>query len=61
MLALIHFAPWYRQRMTLKLPRSLRTVLDNHPRLAVAAEWTDEPVDHLSGAFGNAFDFNQDV
>lgn len=61
MLAMIHFAPWYRQRMTLRLPRSLRNALDNNPRLAVAAEWVDEAIDHLNQPFGNAFDFSQDA
>jgi len=60
MLAMIHFAPWYRQRMTLRLPRTLRTVLDGDSRLAVAAEWVDGAIDHLDQPFGNAFDFSQD-
>ncbi|WWC87480.1 uncharacterized protein L201_002370 [Kwoniella dendrophila CBS 6074] len=60
MLAMIHFAPWYRQRMTMKLPRSLRPTLDGNDHLNIAANWTDEKIDHLAGAFGNAFDFNQD-
>ncbi len=60
MLAMIHFAPWYRQRMTMKLPRSLRPVLEANNKLGVSAEWQDEYVDHLATPFGNAFDFNQD-
>jgi ectoine hydroxylase-related dioxygenase (phytanoyl-CoA dioxygenase family) len=61
MLAMIHFAPWYRQRMTMRLPRALRPVLDGNPRLAVSAQWVDEAVDHLDQPFGNAFDFSQDL
>ncbi|BEI80790.1 hypothetical protein CcaverHIS002_0113190 [Cutaneotrichosporon cavernicola] len=60
MLAMIHFAPWYRQRMTLRLPRTLRHVLDGNPRLAVSVDWVDEDIDHLNMPFGNAFDFSQD-
>lgn len=60
MLAMIHFAPWYRQRMTLRLPRTLRPVLESDPNLGVAAEWVDEEVDHLQAMYGNAFDFSQD-
>ncbi|GFZ49295.1 hypothetical protein JCM24511_07414 [Saitozyma sp. JCM 24511] len=60
MLAMIHFAPWYRQRMTLRLPRALRPVLESDLNLGVAAEWVDEEVDHLQATYGNAFDFSQD-
>ncbi|RSH87826.1 uncharacterized protein EHS24_000343 [Apiotrichum porosum] len=61
MLAMIHFAPWYRQRMTMKLPRALRPSIDGQDRLALAVDWQDEPVDHLDQPFGNAFDFCQDL
>lgn len=60
MLAMIHFAPWYRQRMTMKLPRPLRPILEADDRLRIAAEWQDNPVDHLNAPYGNAFDFSQD-
>ncbi|UOH84037.1 hypothetical protein LQV05_000829 [Cryptococcus neoformans] len=60
MLAMIHFAPWYRQRMTMKLPRSLRPTLEGVDRLGVAADWQDAEVDHLDAPYGNAFDFSQD-
>jgi hypothetical protein len=61
MLAMIHMAPWYRQRMTLNLPRALRPALDGIPRLHVPANWVDGEVDHLNAPYGNAFDFSQDV
>lgn len=57
---MIHFAPWYRQRMTMKLPRSLRPTLEGVDRLGVAADWQDAEVDHLDAPYGNAFDFSQD-
>lgn len=60
MLAMIHFAPWYRQRMTMKLPQSLRPTLEGVDRLGVAADWQDAEVDHLDAPYGNAFDFSQD-
>ncbi|OXG17201.1 phytanoyl-CoA dioxygenase family protein [Cryptococcus neoformans Tu401-1] len=60
MLAMIHFAPWYRQRMTMKLPRSPRPILEGVDRLGVAADWQDAEVDHLDAPYGNAFDFSQD-
>lgn len=60
MLAMIHMAPWYRQRMTMRLPRSLRPILDGNDKLGVSAEWVDEAIDHLNLPFGNAFDFDQD-
>ncbi len=57
---MIHFAPWYRQRMLLQLPESLRPVFEQHAKgLEVPAEWVKE-VDHLAGGYGNAFDFDQD-
>ena len=60
MLAMIHFAPWYEQRMTMRLPRSLRPILDGNEGLKVAAKWEDEKVDHLATSFGNGFDFDRD-
>ncbi|KAJ7698891.1 hypothetical protein B0H17DRAFT_1328361 [Mycena rosella] len=60
MLAMIHFAPWYRQRMTLTLPESLRDVVNGQPDLDIAATFTTNEVDHLAAGYGNAFDFNQD-
>lgn len=64
MLAMIHFAPWYRQRMSLKLPAVLQGHIDAASRFAnldVPATYSDEHVDHLQAQFGNAFDFNQDL
>lgn len=62
MLAFIHFAPWYRQRMTLSLPRTLAPIFDRHAfDLNVAVDWIEGEVDHLDGAYGNAFDFDQDA
>ncbi|GAA5877407.1 hypothetical protein JCM1840_006090 [Sporobolomyces johnsonii] len=63
MLASIHFAPWYRQRMTLRLPSSLRSLIEgkaNEQNLDIAAEWVEGRVDPLEVKFGNAYDFGQD-
>ncbi|GAA5906964.1 hypothetical protein JCM5296_006072 [Sporobolomyces johnsonii] len=63
MLASIQFAPWYRQRMTLCLPSSLRSLIEgkaNEQNLDIAAEWVEGRVDPLEVKFGNAYDFGQD-
>lgn len=60
MLAMIHFAPWYRQRMTMRLPRALRSILESSDQLNISADWRDSHIDHLESAYGNAFDFDQD-
>ncbi|GAA5921518.1 hypothetical protein JCM1841_000548 [Sporobolomyces salmonicolor] len=63
MLASIHFAPWYRQRMALRLPSSLRSLIEekaNEQNLHIAAEWVAGRVDPLEVKFGNAYDFGQE-
>lgn len=62
MLAFIHFAPYYRQRMTLSLGKSLQPIFSRCGNgLSAPVEWKrDSEVDHLAGTFGNAFDFDQD-
>lgn len=63
MLAMIHFAPWYRQRMTLDLPQELRPVLlgSHADRLNIPVRFSAQPIDHLNAGFGNSFDFDQDL
>lgn len=62
MLAMIHFAPWYRQRMTLNLPKSLETLFEKQTKsgLNIPATFEQDYIDHLNAGFGNSFDFNQD-
>jgi hypothetical protein len=60
MLAMIHFAPWYRQRMSVDIQTNCKEVVQQAGRdLGIPVIWKDH-VDHLAGSFGNAFDFDQD-
>lgn len=58
MLAMIHFAPWYRNSMKIQLPRGgsvERKVQEIAEMLEVPAQWTDDAVNHLEKvAFGNS-------
>ncbi|TFK46788.1 hypothetical protein OE88DRAFT_1637714 [Heliocybe sulcata] len=61
MLAMIHFAPWYRQEgiaLRLEFPKGMEPLL-SHPALDIPADFVDPPVKYLERAFGNAYDFNQ--
>lgn len=62
MLAMIHFAPWYRQRMALRLPEALRgpVMAQQAQGVDVAATFTTDPIDHLNAGYGNSFDFGQE-
>jgi ectoine hydroxylase-related dioxygenase (phytanoyl-CoA dioxygenase family) len=67
MLAMIHFAPWYRNPMRLQLAEDVRPVLEalearGQLGLDVPVNW--EPIDkalqnYLGRGFGNSYDFNQ--
>lgn len=63
MLAMIHFAPWYRQRMILNLPRSLEDLFEQQNKfgLKIPTSFQSDQIDHLNAGFGNSFDFNQDI
>ncbi|KAH8659965.1 hypothetical protein BX600DRAFT_482085 [Xylariales sp. PMI_506] len=67
MLATIHFAPWYRNPMRLRLGRDLQPLIQSveqsgpHP-LEVPTDWISRGealASYLEGKFGNAYDFNQ--
>ncbi|PWN87972.1 hypothetical protein FA10DRAFT_288665 [Acaromyces ingoldii] len=62
MLAMIHFAPWYRQRMALLLPEALRgpVMAQQAQGVDVAATFTTDPIDHLNAGYGNSFDLGQE-
>lgn len=62
MLAMIHFAPWYRQRMKLNLPKSLQSLFEEQSKfgLDTPATFQEDYIDHLNAGFGNSFDFDQD-
>ena len=62
MLAMIHFAPWYRNRMRLELASDVRPLLDNDG-LQTQVDWVErEDVlgRYLDRGFGNSYDFGQD-
>lgn len=63
MLALIHFAPWYRNPMRLELGDSLRGVIEaEEGRLEVPVDWVGDGQvmgRYLGRGFGNSYDFGQ--
>lgn len=65
MLAMIHFAPWYRNPMRLEFGESVRAVLEREGEragLEVPVDWVgDEEVmgRYLNRGFGNSYDFGQ--
>ncbi|KAA8896051.1 putative phytanoyl-CoA dioxygenase [Sphaerosporella brunnea] len=62
MLAMIHFAPWYRNPMKLKMPavgEVKNRIIERDEVLEVPAEWVKGEIDHLAVKFGNAYDFDQ--
>ncbi len=63
MLAMIHFAPWYRQRMTLNMPKAFQPLIAEQHKLglAIPARFETDTVDHLNAGYGNSFDFDQDA
>ncbi|VUC37962.1 unnamed protein product [Clonostachys rosea] len=67
MLAMIHFAPWYRNPMRLEFAEDVKPILEQLDRdgklgLQVPVDWkpTEEIVEtYLGRGFGNSYDFNQ--
>ncbi|KAI0380414.1 hypothetical protein F5Y04DRAFT_97896 [Hypomontagnella monticulosa] len=67
MLAMIHFAPWYRNPMRLQFSEDIKPVLEALERegrlgLEVPVDWIsrDEALkSYLNRGFGNSYDFNQ--
>ncbi|KAM5354252.1 hypothetical protein ACJ41O_000902 [Fusarium nematophilum] len=68
MLAMIHFAPWFRNRMRLELGEDVRPVLEGLERdgklgLDVPVDWArreDVLGRYLDRGFGNSYDFDQE-
>ncbi|KAI1383646.1 uncharacterized protein F4822DRAFT_83604 [Hypoxylon trugodes] len=68
MLAMIHFAPWYRNRMRLQFGEDIKPVLEGLERegrlgLEVPVDWVgrEEALGgYLERGFGNSYDFNQE-
>ncbi|EAA33938.1 phytanoyl-CoA dioxygenase [Neurospora crassa OR74A] len=65
MLAMIHFAPWYRNRMRLELGEDVRPVLEREDLgLEVPVDWVgrEEVLGrYLNRGFGNSYDFDQEA
>lgn len=67
MLAMIHFAPWYRNRMRLQFAEDIRPVLEGLERegrlgLEVPVDWVgrgEALQGYLNRGFGNSYDFGQ--
>ncbi|KAL4893847.1 hypothetical protein BDV59DRAFT_207570 [Aspergillus ambiguus] len=62
MLAMIHFASWYRNPMKLELADDLKPVIDSLADVEVPVDWvtkSDALSRYLNRGFGNAYDFNQ--
>ncbi|KAL7629726.1 hypothetical protein AAE478_001249 [Parahypoxylon ruwenzoriense] len=68
MLAMIHFAPWYRNRMRLQLGEDVRPLLERLERegrlgLEVPVDWVSREKaleTYLDRGFGNSYDFDQE-
>lgn len=68
MLAMIHFAPWYRNKMRLQFGEDIKPVLDTLEReqklgLEVPVDWLDSKEamgSYLDRGFGNSYDFDQE-
>jgi len=62
MLAMIHFAPWYRNQMRLEFADDLRPDFESQRQLEVPVDWVDEShamESYLNRGFGNSYDFSQ--
>ncbi|GAE00012.1 hypothetical protein PVAR5_8742 [Paecilomyces variotii No. 5] len=62
MLAMIHFAPWYRNSMRLAFAEDIRSVIEGQSELEVPVDWISRDKilsNYLNRGFGNSYDFNQ--
>jgi ectoine hydroxylase-related dioxygenase (phytanoyl-CoA dioxygenase family) len=63
MLAMIHFAPWYRNTMTMEFGADVRRIIEAETEgLVSAVRWTETDVvseNYLRRGFGNSYDFDQ--
>ncbi|KAK2590198.1 hypothetical protein QQS21_012127 [Conoideocrella luteorostrata] len=68
MLAMIHFAPWYRNSMRLEFAHDVRPLLEELDRegklgLQAAVDWTESEAlidSYLDRGFGNSYNFDQE-
>ena len=62
MLAMIHFAPWYRNQMRLELGEGVRPYVEDEKSLDIRADFIpdDEMMSkYMHRGFGNSYDFGQ--
>ncbi|KAH8698706.1 phytanoyl-CoA dioxygenase [Talaromyces proteolyticus] len=62
MLAMIHFAPWYRNPMRLELSDDLKELIEAEDSLIIPVDWVTEKQAlerYLNRGFGNSYDFGQ--
>ncbi|KAJ9616085.1 hypothetical protein H2204_014126 [Knufia peltigerae] len=62
MLAMIHFAPWYRNQMRLELGEGVRSLVEAEKDLDIRADFIPEEEAvkrYLHRGFGNSYDFSQ--
>ncbi|KAI7541394.1 phytanoyl-CoA dioxygenase family protein [Hortaea werneckii] len=62
MLAMIHFAPWYRNPMKLELSEDLKDKIQSQNDLQIPVDWVSEDEAlkrYLNRGFGNSYDFGQ--
>ncbi|KAK4545014.1 hypothetical protein LTR36_003565 [Oleoguttula mirabilis] len=62
MLAMIHFAPWYRNPMKLELADELKPTIEQQGELQIPVDWVGEKEArhrYLHRGFGNSYDFGQ--
>ena len=67
MLAMIHFAPWYRNPMRLRLSKDIHPIFENLEKegkfgLEAPVDWItreEAAAEYLKRGFGNSYNFNQ--
>ncbi|KAI7181544.1 hypothetical protein D0869_10756 [Hortaea werneckii] len=62
MLAMIHFAPWYRNPMKLELSEDLKDKIQSQKDLQIPVDWVSKEEAlkrYLNRGFGNSYDFGQ--
>lgn len=62
MLAMIHFANWFRNEMYVELSQETKSMIDNNKNLIVQAKYYDDNElnsRYLNRPFGNAYNFDQ--
>ncbi|OJZ83144.1 hypothetical protein ASPFODRAFT_209974 [Aspergillus luchuensis CBS 106.47] len=62
MLAMIHFASWYRNPMKLEFADDLKPLIERQTGVEVPVDWVSKSEAmsrYLNRGFGNAYDFNQ--